>query len=86
MRGATEAILATVFTAFVAGACTDTSIPDQSKAAADFQKELLLRLINAEPGDVIAIPAGVHEISRATNHGEAIAVVRDWINSRSGEC
>jgi len=65
LRGATRAIVATVLTAFVVGACTDTSVPDQSKAAADFQKELQLRLINAEPGDVISIPAGLHEINRS---------------------
>ncbi len=65
MKGATKAIVVAIFIALVAGACTDTSVPEQSKAAADFQKELQLRLINAEPGEVISIPAGVHEINRS---------------------
>jgi len=57
--------MAATFVALVCGACTDSSVPEQSKAAADFQKELQLRLINAEPGEVISIPAGVHEINRS---------------------
>ncbi len=57
--------MAATFVALVCGACTDSSVPEQSKAAADFQKELQLRFINAEPGAVISIPAGVHEINRS---------------------
>ena len=41
---------------------------------------LLFRMEDADPA--IAMP----ELGRATNHGEAIAVVRDWINDISGEC
>ena len=65
MKDATKAMVAVMFTALVAGACTDTSVPEQSERAANFQKELQLRLINAQPGDVIDIPAGVHEINRS---------------------
>jgi parallel beta-helix repeat protein len=36
----------------------------ESDAAADFQKQLQLELIQAKPGDVITIPAGVHTIKR----------------------
>jgi hypothetical protein len=41
---------------------------------------LLFRMEDADPG--IAMP----ELGRATNHVEAIAVIRDWINGISGEC
>jgi uncharacterized repeat protein (TIGR03806 family) len=41
---------------------------------------LLFRMEESDPA--IAMP----ELGRATNHIEAIAVVRDWINSLSGEC
>ncbi len=41
---------------------------------------LLFRMEDADPA--IAMP----ELGRATNHIEAIAVVRDWINTLSGEC
>ena len=57
--------MAATIVALAIGACTDTSVPEQSEAAADFQKELQLRLINAQAGDVIDIPAGVHEINRS---------------------
>ena len=49
--------MAATIVALAIGACTDTSVPEQSEAAADFQKELQLRLINAQAGDVIDIPA-----------------------------
>jgi uncharacterized repeat protein (TIGR03806 family) len=41
---------------------------------------LLFRMENTDPA--IAMP----ELGRATNHIEAIAVVRDWVNGLSGEC
>ncbi len=41
---------------------------------------LLFRMENADPA--IAMP----ELGRASNHIEAIAVVRDWINSLPGSC
>ena len=41
---------------------------------------LLFRMENADPA--IAMP----ELGRATNHVEAIEVVRDWINSLPGTC
>jgi parallel beta-helix repeat protein len=51
--------------AILVGACSDSGDRSQSEAAASFQKELQLRLINAKAGDVIRIPAGVHEINRS---------------------
>jgi uncharacterized repeat protein (TIGR03806 family) len=41
---------------------------------------LLFRMEDADPG--IAMP----ELGRSSNHIEGIAVVRDWVNSLSGEC
>ena len=41
---------------------------------------LLFRMEDADPA--IAMP----ELGRATNHSEAIAVVRDWINDLPGSC
>jgi parallel beta-helix repeat protein len=46
-------------------ACTESADTGQSQAAADFQKDLQLRLINASAGDVITIPAGTHDINRS---------------------
>jgi parallel beta-helix repeat protein len=68
--------MAATIVALVIGACTDTSVPEQSEAAADFQKELQLRLINAQPGDVIDIPAGVHEINRSLSLNVSGVTVR----------
>ena len=50
---------------FLVGGCSDKVDQSQSDAAASFQKELQLQLINARAGDVITIPAGVHEINRS---------------------
>ena len=61
MRLNSFAFLATV----LVGACSDSGDKAQSEAAARFQKELQLSLINAKAGDVITIPAGVHEINRS---------------------
>lgn len=65
MKDATKAIVVATSIALVCAACTDTSAPGQSEAAADFQKQLQLRLINAKAGDVISIPAGTHPINRS---------------------
>ena len=46
------------------GACSSDTPDPGSSAPSDFQKELLTQLITAQPGDVIAIPAGVHNINR----------------------
>jgi parallel beta-helix repeat protein len=59
------AILSAILAAILVGACSDQVETGQSEAAASFQKELQLRLINARAGDVIRIPAGVHEINRS---------------------
>jgi parallel beta-helix repeat protein len=47
----------------VLGACTQQ---DEPAAIVDdsFQRALLTQLITAEPGDVISIPAGIHDITR----------------------
>jgi parallel beta-helix repeat protein len=37
-------------------------VPDE--ASLDFQKQLQTQLINARPGDVITVPAGVHAVNR----------------------
>ncbi|MFQ6005312.1 MAG: parallel beta-helix domain-containing protein [Woeseia sp.] len=47
------------------GACSDRPGPGHRATDAGFQKELQLRFINARPGDVITIPAGLHEINRS---------------------
>ena len=48
----------------VLGACS-REVPDvHDESAAEFQKQLQTQLINASPGDVITIPAGVHAINR----------------------
>ena len=51
--------------ALFAGGCSDQRDTSQSESAASFQKDLQLKLINAKAGDVIKIPAGVHEINRS---------------------
>jgi parallel beta-helix repeat protein len=54
-----------IFILLIVGACSDGPDSSQTEAAARFQKELQLRFINAKAGDVITIPAGVHEINRS---------------------
>jgi len=54
---------------FVAGlvllaACSGDKDARQPTASSAFQKQLQTQLIMARPGDVITIPAGVHEINR----------------------
>jgi len=46
----------------VLAGCSEQSAPDT--APSDYQKQLQTALIQAQPGDVIAIPAGVHSINR----------------------
>jgi parallel beta-helix repeat protein len=50
---------------FAVGACSSGSDSGRTEADADFQKELQMRFISARAGDVIAIPAGRHEINRS---------------------
>ena len=45
-------------------ACGKEQPAQPDAAALDFEKALQTRLITAQPGDVITIPAGVHRISR----------------------
>jgi parallel beta-helix repeat protein len=54
-----------VFLLIFVCACSDEPEPGQSEAAASFQKDLQLNLINAKAGDVITIPAGTHAINRS---------------------
>jgi parallel beta-helix repeat protein len=43
-------------------ACAEEQLPEQ--APSEYQKELQTALITAKPGDVITIPAGIHDINR----------------------
>ncbi len=45
-------------------ACGQESQPQRDAGPSDFQKQLQTQLITAQPGDVITIPAGVHQINR----------------------
>ncbi len=45
-------------------ACSRDSAEQASLEPTEFQKQLQTQLIMAQPGDVITIPAGVHEINR----------------------
>ena len=45
-------------------ACSKEPVQEQTAEAAEYQKLLQTLLIEAKPGDVITIPAGVHEINR----------------------
>lgn len=44
--------------------CSKEPVLEQSAEAIEFQKRLQTQLIQAKPGDVIVIPAGIHEINR----------------------
>ena len=46
-------------------ACSKAPAPEQSAADGDFQKQLQTQFIEAQPGDIILIPAGVHAINRS---------------------
>ena len=61
----TAAIAAPTAVVLLLAACGRDEAPQPvTDAAADFQKRLQTQLINAKPGDVITIPAGVHPIIR----------------------
>ena len=75
MKGTAEAPVAAILILLFAG-CTDSSEPGQTEAAADFQKELQLRLINAVAGEVISIPAGVHQINRSLSLNVSGVIIR----------
>ena len=47
---------------FCLSACSEQ--PEPVSVPSEYQKELQLALIQAKPGDVITIPAGVHPINR----------------------
>lgn len=48
----------------LAAACSKQAPSDLAQPAGAFQKQLQTALIQAQPGDVITIPAGVHPINR----------------------
>ncbi len=48
----------------VLAACSREPAEQASLEPSEFQKQLQTQLIMAQPGDVITIPAGVHEINR----------------------
>ncbi len=45
-------------------ACSKAPEPERAAAPSEYQKHLQTQLIQAKPGDVITIPAGIHEINR----------------------
>ena len=51
-----------ILSLFIAACAEDA--PPTDTGPSDFQKQLQTQLITAKPGDVITIPAGVHEINR----------------------
>ncbi len=48
----------------ILAACSKAPEPERAAAPSAFQKHLQTQLILAKPGDVITIPAGIHEINR----------------------
>lgn len=50
--------------ALMVSACSRETPPAADSGPSDFQKQLQMQLIQAKPGDVITIPAGVHAINR----------------------
>ena len=56
--------LAVVCAAVALAACGKEEPAPPDAAALDFEKKLQTQLITAQPGDVITIPAGRHQISR----------------------
>lgn len=57
-------------------ACSKPNDMDGAVMATAFQKQLQTQLINAQPGDVITIPAGVHEINRGLSLNVSGVTVR----------
>jgi hypothetical protein len=53
-----------VLSVVLLAACGQESQPQRDAGPSNFQKELQTQLITAQPGDVIMIPAGVHQINR----------------------
>lgn len=56
--------LITILFVIISGGCSKEPQQDTSRADLAFQKSLLTQLISAQPGDVITVPAGIHQITR----------------------
>ena len=56
--------LITILFVIISGGCSKEPQQDTSQADLAFQKSLLTQLISAQPGDVITVPAGIHQITR----------------------
>ena len=52
------------FCCLIIAACSREPAKEQTAEAAEYQKQLQTQLIEDKPGDVITIPAGVHQINR----------------------
>jgi len=57
-------------------ACSKQRDQSRTNAASDFQKQLQTQLIQARQGDVILIPAGIHEINRGLSLNVAGVTIR----------
>ena len=64
----------------LASSSCDRQADDAGPAApSDYQKQLQTQLITAQPGDVILIPAGTHEINRGLSL--AVGSAEAWVHS-----
>ncbi len=55
-----------ILTAMLAlSACSKEQAPQRDTGPSEFQKELQTKFINAKPGDVIEIPAGIYDVTRS---------------------
>jgi parallel beta-helix repeat protein len=59
-----ETTLVIIIAALLAGCGREAPQPVSDAGASEFQKQLQTQFINAKPGDVITIPAGIHHINR----------------------
>ncbi len=60
----THRVAAAVAVLLAVAGCSKQPENERSADAGAFQKQLQTQLINAQPGDVITIPAGIHPINR----------------------
>lgn len=52
-------------TTLALSACSQEQAPERDAGPSAFQKELQTKFINAKPGDIIEIPAGVYDVTRS---------------------